>query len=244
MSQDAVPTPDWRLHALLDGELAPAEATALLAEVQASPALRDRLGALTADRTLLRQAYAQPPQPPPRAAKRGAAAGSAVRRRGMVLSGLALFGLGGALGLAWRGGGLAGGGDAASARSSLATTTATTSIVLHVGDNDRGQALAALAQAEVLLALAREEGRDLSLDVVANRGGLDLLRVSASPDAARVQRLRAAYPSLRLVACGQTVERLRTQGEDVRLLPGTEVATSALDRIVQRLQQGWTYLRI
>lgn len=217
-----------RLQALLDGELGPAESAALLAEVQASPALRERLGTLTADRALLRQAYAQPPAPPPR---RVAAPD---RRRAMALAALALLGVGGVAGLWWRG----------EAAPAAPASVAAPHIVLHVAANDGGQALAALAQAEGLLSTARSEGRALTVEVVANAGGLDLLRTAAAPDAARVQRLQQAYPALRFVACGQTVQKLRERGEDVRLLPGTTVAASALDQIVLRLQQGWTYLRV
>jgi intracellular sulfur oxidation DsrE/DsrF family protein len=53
-----------------------------------------------------------------------------------------------------------------------------------------------------------------------------------------------AYPELALVACGQTVQKLREAGADARLLPGTVTATSALDQIVLRMQQGWAYVRI
>jgi intracellular sulfur oxidation DsrE/DsrF family protein len=56
--------------------------------------------------------------------------------------------------------------------------------------------------------------------------------------------LRAEHPNLALVACGQTVERLREKGIEVRLLPGTRVASSALDQIVTRMGQGWSYVRI
>jgi intracellular sulfur oxidation DsrE/DsrF family protein len=40
------------------------------------------------------------------------------------------------------------------------------------------------------------------------------------------------------------VERLREKGIEVRLLPGTRVASSALDQIVTRMGQGWSYVRI
>jgi hypothetical protein len=40
------------------------------------------------------------------------------------------------------------------------------------------------------------------------------------------------------------VERLREKGIEVRLLPGTRVASSALDQIVTRMGQGWSYVRV
>jgi intracellular sulfur oxidation DsrE/DsrF family protein len=84
----------------------------------------------------------------------------------------------------------------------------------------------------------------VSVEIVANAGGLDLLREGVSAHAQRLARLRASYPALELVACGQTAQRLRESGADVRLLPGTIVASSALDQIVLRMQQGWAYVRI
>ena len=40
------------------------------------------------------------------------------------------------------------------------------------------------------------------------------------------------------------MQRLRESGLEVQLLPGTTTATSALDQIVLRMQQGWAYVRI
>lgn len=73
---------------------------------------------------------------------------------------------------------------------------------------------------------------------------LDLLGEGITTQGERLARLRASYPSLALVACGQTAQRLRDSGVEVRLLPGTTVATSALGQIVRRMQQGWAYVRI
>jgi hypothetical protein len=46
-----------------------------------------------------------------------------------------------------------------------------------------------------------------------------------------------------LVAYGETDQRLREAGAEMRLLPGAITPTSALDRIVLRLQHGWAYMR-
>jgi intracellular sulfur oxidation DsrE/DsrF family protein len=73
---------------------------------------------------------------------------------------------------------------------------------------------------------------------------LKLLRSDLSPHAKRIERIRSEHPNFALIACGQTVERLRDSGIEVRLLPGTRVASSALDQIVSRMSQGWNYVRI
>ena len=115
---------------------------------------------------------------------------------------------------------------------------------LIVKKRSEGQCEAALEQAEGLFIAARDSGRPISVEIVANGSGLDLLRQAASTQAPRIASMQHAYPSLRFVACGQTVQKLRERGDDVRLLPGTVVASSALDQIVQRLQQGWAYVRL
>jgi intracellular sulfur oxidation DsrE/DsrF family protein len=84
----------------------------------------------------------------------------------------------------------------------------------------------------------------VSVEIVANGGGLDLLREGVSAYPQRIARLRGTYPGLALVACGQTVQRLRDGGADVQLLPGTSIASSALDQVVLRMQQGWAYVKI
>jgi intracellular sulfur oxidation DsrE/DsrF family protein len=109
---------------------------------------------------------------------------------------------------------------------------------------DEQRARIALDDAEGLLRTAQETAQPIVVELVANAGGLDLLRAGVSPHAYRIARLRAEHPNLALVACGQTVERLRERGIEVRLLPGTRVASSALDQIVTRMGQGWSYVRI
>lgn len=79
----------------------------------------------------------------------------------------------------------------------------------------------------------------MGVEAATNGTGLDLLRIAVSRFAQRTEATRAAHLGLTLVACGQTAQKLRESGCDVRLLP----ATSALDQIVLRMQQGWAYVR-
>jgi intracellular sulfur oxidation DsrE/DsrF family protein len=120
----------------------------------------------------------------------------------------------------------------------------TTRVILHLSSGAPRDGLAVLERAEGILETARGAGRPVAVEIVANSGGLDLLREGVSAHAGRIASLRAAYPGLSLVACGQTAQRLREAGAEVRLLPGTVTATSALDQIVLRMQQGWAYVRI
>lgn len=236
---------DERLNAWIDGELGREEAEPLLARMRADPRLRERVAELQLVKQLVRHAYADTTPP-----DRARAVRVAPQRVWPAAAGMALLVAGVVVGWLLRPVGddgtavetaAAGAGRAADA---VAMQSAVTQVVLHVSAPGAAAGLAALERAEGILEAARAAGRPVALEIVANGGGIDLLRRDASAHAARIDAMRRAYPELSLVACGQTVQRLHDSGVEVRLLPGTETATSALDQIVLRMQQGWSYVRI
>lgn len=241
-----IPDPsDELLNALIDDELSPAEAGALLARLQGDAALRERVAQLRLHKDLVRHAYAHlAPEPPP-STQRDAPV--VAKRRGRNAAAWALALAGGVM-LGWLGHGLSLGRDdsltlpaSLSARAPLAGVE---HIVLHLSAGSPQAGAAALDRAEGLLGAARAAQRQVSVEIVANSDGLSLLRLGVSPHAQRVASLQRDYPDLALVACGQTAQRLRDAGIEVRLLPGVTEASSALDQIVQRMRQGWDYVKI
>ncbi len=116
-------------------------------------------------------------------------------------------------------------------------------VLVHIAASDANHVGQALDGIEALIVDARAAGRPVAIEVVANIGGIDLLRAGASPYPARIAALQAAYPELSFVACGQTLERLRERGATVHLLPGVLQASSALDQVVRRLHEGWIYVK-
>lgn len=117
-------------------------------------------------------------------------------------------------------------------------------LMIHVGNANPVRLAIALDEAENLLASAQRMNRPMQVEIIANGGGLDLLRADVSPYARRIGLMRDKYPNLDLTACGQTLRNLRAKGVDVRLLPDTGVASSALDQITLRLKQGWGYIKV
>ncbi|MBI5108954.1 MAG: hypothetical protein HZA62_09410 [Rhodocyclales bacterium] len=218
---------DAELNAFVDGELDSADRERVLAAVAVDGELAQRVCALRLLKEQLRHAYAEPP-----AASRRGVAPRPWRALAMALM------LAGAAGAGWIAR------DQSAATEILASRGDAAHVILHLAAGDAERARNALDDAEGLLRAANDAGRPIAVELVANRGGLDLLRVDLSPHAARIAALRRAHPNFELVACGQTIERLREKGIEVRLLPGTRVASSALDQIVTRMNQGWSYLRI
>lgn len=117
-------------------------------------------------------------------------------------------------------------------------------LMIHVGTSNPVRLETALDEAENLLASSRQANRPMQVEIIANGGGVVLLRDNVSIYAQRIKALQGKYPNLDLVACGQTLKNLRAKGGDVRLLPNTGIAPSALDEITLRLKQGWGYIKV
>lgn len=116
-------------------------------------------------------------------------------------------------------------------------------VILHISSSNPETLKTALDETEDLLNAAQRTKRHVQFEIIANSSGLDLLRTDVSHHARRIAAMQEKYPNLTFLACGQSMERLHEKGMTVQLLPGTVIATSALDQIVKRLQHGWVYVR-
>ena len=61
---------------------------------------------------------------------------------------------------------------------------------------------------------------------------------------ARIAELKSHHARVGFVACGQTIARLQGVGVEVELIPEAAVARTAIEHVAERVQQGWTYLKI
>jgi intracellular sulfur oxidation DsrE/DsrF family protein len=113
-------------------------------------------------------------------------------------------------------------------------------IVLHLDSGEPARLAASLAVAARLL---DERGEQARVEVVVNSYGLDLLSRDGRYREA-VERLARRHANLALVACGQTIARLRRDGVKVALIPEAAVASSAIHQITTRMAQGWVYVKV
>lgn len=237
---------DETLHAFIDGELDVTESERLIAQMREDSELAQRVCALRSLQSMVRLAYVAPP------VARGRHSRAAPRRRSMQRFAVAGFILVAGLSGGWALRGIEsqtvarmpaadfGGFQAVS----LAHEADPNRVMLHLDSAAPERMNAVLDQAEHLLDEAERQGRTMQLEVIANSHGIQLLRADHSPYAARMAQMKQRHANLRWVACGQSIARLRNDGEQVRLLPGTETAPTAISKIVTRLQQGWTYVRV
>lgn len=115
-------------------------------------------------------------------------------------------------------------------------------VVLHLDDSEPAHFQAVLDYAEKFLESNRDRGTQV--EVVANSGGVDLMRSGASPFEDRVRQLSEQYSNLHFVACMNSLRRLREDGIDPVMISDVHSDTTAIDRIVKRMRDGWTYQKV
>jgi intracellular sulfur oxidation DsrE/DsrF family protein len=226
---------DELLNAFVDDELDAAEKARLLNRMAESPGLRERICQLWQIKEQVRGAY--PLQGAPTKGRKNLA--SPLGRYSQALAASLVLAVGAALGWIAH--------DEQGGRAGLHLTerqVAEGKVILHLASSDPDRLKATLDEAEALSQEHDKSGRPVRVEVLANGGGINLLRASVSPYAERVESLAKQHSNLSFLACNTAIERLRENGADVRLLPHVAIAPSALDQIMMRLQQGWTYVQV
>ena len=219
-----------QLNAFVDDELDPEEKSRVFKEAGDHPELDQRLCQQRKVKELVKHAYHDVPTPR-RAGK------APIGRRGLfgrAAAAAMLLGVGLAAGFL---------GQFAIDRNAdqAAVAVMPNKYLLHVASGDPSDMAAALQRAESLLQSAPGDGIR-QVEIVANEQGLDLLRSDITSFATEISVLQAH--DVVFYACSKTIERLEDQGVDVRLVPHTIAKYTALDRVVTRMQEGWTYEKI
>lgn len=120
-------------------------------------------------------------------------------------------------------------------------------ILLHISSDDPQKLEQALDTTERLLQTYRARHMPVELELVANAGGLNLLRADISPFADRIEDLQFRYEELTFFACQTAINRMleREHRDQVPpLLPQALTTPNALDQILTRLQEGWVYISV
>lgn len=114
--------------------------------------------------------------------------------------------------------------------------------IYHIDVDETIAADELLTRVEHILKAYNE--RNIEVEVVANSEGLNLLRTDTSEYALRLSELSEHYNNLSFVACSNAVKRLERRGIEVRLVNRTDAQLSAVEHVVNRMREGWTYIKI
>ena len=221
------------LNAFVDRQLDPEQERSVLAAMESDPAVRDQVGRLRRAKDWMRTGFAD-------AQSRDATSSPRTPRRhrrfgaGIAASLIALtFAAGGG----WIG-------YICGERESplLARQENPQHILLHLDESTPETFAAVLDYAESFLAEHRARGAEV--EVVANASGVDLMRVGGSPYEERVRSLSRRYHNLHFIACANAIRNLRKQGVQVTVLDQVNAGETAVDHIVERIRNGWSYVKV
>jgi intracellular sulfur oxidation DsrE/DsrF family protein len=219
------------LNAYVDGELDTEQERRVLSAMECDPQVREQVCTLRRAKDWMRTGFvdAVPPRPPTAKIRMPFSPGY-----GLAASLVALA-------LAF-GGALVGYVCAERQATVVAQQQDSDHILLHLDESGSDRFAAVLDYAEKFL--AEHAARGVEVEVVANAGGIDLMRADRSPFAQRVRALQQEYRNLHFIACANAIRNLRSEGEKVKMLDGVRSGESAVDHIVDRLQHGWRYVKV
>ena len=232
---------DILLGAFIDGQLDAANAEAVIAALQEDPDTRDRLYQLRRAKDLMKLGFDHVEAPAPATPPEPKCLLSARGRLGVAAS-LLVLALGFGSGILGYYGTKQLAGDATSAAIASAPQAYTDRVVLHLGESDAKQFAAALAFIENFLEANQAEDRQI--EVIANSGGLDLMRVDTSPFKNQLVAMMQNHDNVHFIACANAIRNLHKQGIQAQIIPEVHTDKTAIDHIIARLQAGWSYVKI
>lgn len=118
-------------------------------------------------------------------------------------------------------------------------------LMVQVSSDDNHRFNVLIDETERLLKTAQENNEQVTIQILANSSGINLLKDDGSPTAIRVRNLNRKYHNLLLTACGQTLQKLKLAHQPVpRLLSEATIVPSALQEVIEKQRLGWTYVKI
>ena len=119
-------------------------------------------------------------------------------------------------------------------------------LLIHVDQNDPAVMNLALNNATNVIEYYRAKGEDVDVDIVTYGPGLHMLRADTSPVQDRIKQLKGmAFPSkIQFSACGNTKENMEKKEErPIAVLPDATIVPSGVVRLMEKQEEGWSYVR-
>jgi uncharacterized protein len=116
-------------------------------------------------------------------------------------------------------------------------------ILLHIGTNKDERIQLALDNAEHLLNSFAANNKKIVVQILVNSEAINMLNTDDSPYIERIQNLSSRYENVAFLACQRSIERQMLKGVKVQLVREAKVIPEALQAIVNRLENGWAYIR-
>jgi len=117
-------------------------------------------------------------------------------------------------------------------------------LVIHVDENDAQRMNLALNNAKNVTKYYRAKGEEVEIEVVAYGPGLHMLRADTSPVKTRIVTFAATYENVSFRSCGNTLNAMtKKEGKEPPLLDIAEGVPSGVVHLMERQEEGWSYIR-
>ncbi len=235
------PVSDEQLNALLDNELDDAERVHLFEAIRNDKELSARYCKLRQVKEMVSLAYNEPPLP--RSGVPGMAQKKIANKISALAAALALVFMGGIIGWSLNGQRVTDTASFYTVDRLNPNTIKSKRMLLHLATGDSERIGESLEKIEELLQVSAAQGKPIEIEVVANSDGLNILR-KGSPYAERIKTLTAKYSNVSFMACGIARHNAELrEGQRIALIPEAKDIPAAMERILQRVTGGWSYVR-
>ena len=117
-------------------------------------------------------------------------------------------------------------------------------VVIHVDENDAKRMNLVLNNAANVSKYYRSKGEEVEIEIVTYGPGLHMLRADTSPVKDRIVPFAASYENISFRACGNTLNKMtKKEGKEPPLLDIAENVPSGVVHLIQRQEEGWSYVR-
>ncbi len=124
----------------------------------------------------------------------------------------------------------------------IAATVQKNKVIVFLSSSEPAKLTQALYQAETLAQEHQKTNGEVY--VVTSAEGLELLNKTTTPYEQKILELSNQYPSLKFIACNNSMYIRKKQGKPVDLIANAEVVPSAVDFVASHLLKGWQYVSI
>lgn len=117
-------------------------------------------------------------------------------------------------------------------------------VVIQVNEADPERLELALNNVANINKYYQDRGEEVMVEVVAYGPGLTMLVDGKSPVAERVVSISQNFENVSFRACGNTHAKMSQKaGKQVALMPQAQMVDAGVIHLMQRQQEGWSYIR-
>lgn len=117
-------------------------------------------------------------------------------------------------------------------------------IVMHLDEAEPARQELVLNNASNINKYYLDKGEEVQIEIVAYGPGLTLLIPGKSPVADRVESIAQNYDNVSFRACQNTLNKMSQKaGKEIVLMPQAKMVPSGVIHLVERQEQGWSYIR-